>query len=134
MKYAIDSCVWIAYASIRDQDHTAAGRIVEDFMDDKSQVFYLTDYVVLEVTNFLLRRINPKTAFEMMDQITQHERIHVGFVDKEMFEETSAIAMQLKTSLTDASLVSLMKRGGIKTIYSFDSGFDRVKGLERRDG
>jgi predicted nucleic acid-binding protein len=134
MKSVVDSCVWIAYASLRDRDHDSAVRIVEDFLDDESQNFYLTDYIVLEVTNFLLRKTNPKIAFGMMELVREHERISMEFVDEELFEEVSALAKQLKTSLTDASLVSLMKRTGIKTIYSFDSGFDKIKGLERRNG
>ena len=134
MKSAIDSCVWIAYASVKDEYHDNAVDIVEGFLENTSENFYLTDYVVLEVTNFLLRKTNPKTAFGMLELLMEHERIRTEYMNEESFREVSGLAKRLSTSLTDASLVSLMKNKGIKTIYSFDSGFDRIKGLERRDG
>ena len=36
-------------------------------------------------------------------------------------------------SFTDASLVFISESVGIKTMYSFDKGFDKVKGVIRKD-
>lgn len=120
--------------SERDANYENARKIIKRVFGDPSVKVCVTDYVVLEVVNFLLRKTCPDHAFKTLDMFENHERIDTFFVDSNTFRESSEIAKKFKISLTDASLVSLMKSTGIKTIYSFESGFDRVKGLERRDG
>ncbi|MEM3087087.1 MAG: hypothetical protein QXT68_08130 [Halobacteria archaeon] len=36
-------------------------------------------------------------------------------------------------SFTDASTVAAMRRGGIRVLYSHDTDFDSVRGVERRE-
>jgi predicted nucleic acid-binding protein len=134
MRVVIDSCVWIACMSKRDANYEAARRIIKEVFQDAALTVCVTDYVVLEVVNFLLRKTGPDLAFKTLDMFEKHGRIDTFFMSPERFEETSKIARKYKTSLTDASLITLMKSTGIRTIYSFDSGFDKVKGVERKDG
>ena len=134
MRVVIDSCVWIACMSKRDANYETARRIINKVFGDSALTVCVTDYVVLETVNFLLRKTGPDLAFKTLDMFEKHDRIDTFFMDPERFKETSGIAGKYKTSLTDASLITLMKSTGIRTIYSFDSGFDKVKGVERRYG
>jgi len=134
MRVVIDSCVWIACMSKRDANYESARRIIQEVFGDEALSVCVTDYVVLEVINFLLQKTGPDLAFKTLNMFEKHDRINIFFMGPERFEETSRIARKYKTSLTDASLITLMKSTGIRTIYSFDSGFDKVKGIERKDG
>jgi predicted nucleic acid-binding protein len=120
--------------SKRDANYETARRIIKEVFRDSTLTVCVTDYVVLEVVNFLLRKTGPNLAFKTLDMFEKHDRIDTFFMSPERFEETSGIARKYKTSLADASLITLMKSTGISTIYSFDSGFDKVKGVERKDG
>jgi len=120
--------------SKRDANYASARRIIQEVFGDEALSVCVTDYVVLEVINFLLRKTGPNLAFKTLNMFEKHDRIDIFFMGPERFEETSGIARKYKTSLTDASLITLMKSTGIRTIYSFDSGFDKVKGVERKDG
>jgi predicted nucleic acid-binding protein len=120
--------------SKRDANYETARGIIKNVFGDAALTVCVTDYVVLEVINFLLRKTGPNLAFKTLDMFEKHDRIDTFFMGRERFGETSEIAKRYKISLTDASLITLMKSTGIRTIYSFDSGFDKVKGVERKDG
>ena len=133
MLCVIDSCVWIAYKSKRDQDHKKAVSIMNRFMSEKSMGVYIPDYVVLEVTNFLLRKMGPEVAFNTLNLFNKHERIRIVIVDEILFERGCELATMFKISLADASIVAMMADLGINTLYSFDSGFDKVGWVKRNE-
>jgi len=134
MRTAIDSCIWIAYKSKRDVDHERAIHIVERFLKDKSLRLCMTDYVVVEVTNFLLRKAYPRVAFETLDLFRAHERIEIMFIDDAIFDKSCELAKKFEVSITDASLVAIMEEFEINALYSFDSEFDRIDGIKRENG
>jgi len=134
VRIAIDSCVWIAYKSRRDVDHGKAVCIVERFLKDKSIRFCMTDYVLVEVTNFLLRKAHPGIAFETLDLFRAYERIEIMVVDNVSLNKSCEIAKKFEVSITDASLVAMMEEFEIDTLYSFDSEFDRIGGIKRENG
>ena len=133
MLCVIDSCVWIAYKSKRDQDHKKAVSIMNRFMSEKSMGVYIPDYVVLEVTNFLLRKMGPEVAFNTLNLFNKHERIRIVIVDEILFERGCELATRFKISLADASIVAMMADIGISTLYSFDPGFDKVGWVKRNE-
>ncbi len=134
MKAIIDSNVFIAAWHQRDEHNDEAISILQQVAQAKIEEVIITNYVVLEVVNFLLR----KTSFEMaqvaMEYLTKTERIKIIFVDPLMSKEMEHFFIKYKTfSLTDCSILSLAEELGITVIYSFDTGFDKVKGIERRE-
>lgn len=132
MRNAIDSCVWIAYKSKRDENHENAVKIINKFLDDKSLRFCITDYVIIEVINFLLRKTSKEIAIETLDLFLQHGRIEICIVDKPLFDRSCEITRKFGVSLTDASIATMMENFRIKILYSFDSEFDRIGGgIER---
>lgn len=133
MRVAIDSCVWIAYKSKRDANHEKAVQLINEFLNDKSLTACVTDYVIVEITNFLLKKTSEKTANETLELFLQHDRIKICIVDKYFFDKSCEIAKKFSVSLTDASIVSMMKEFGIKKLYSFDSEFDKIPNVERKE-
>jgi predicted nucleic acid-binding protein len=131
-KAIIDSNVFIASWHKRDQYNDASVAILKKLVSGEIHDVYITNYVVMEVVNFLMRKASFAVAKEAFGYLTKTDRIHVVYVDK-LF--SLSVAHVFSTygvlTLTDCSLVVLAEREGIKTLYSFDEGFDRVKNVQR---
>jgi len=57
-----------------------------------------------------------------------HERIKIINIDTKLFERTCEIFTEYHVlSDTDASIIAAMEKVGVKTLCSFDSGFDKIK-------
>ncbi|HLD04590.1 MAG TPA: PIN domain-containing protein [Candidatus Nanoarchaeia archaeon] len=130
-KAIIDTGIWIGAHWKTDQYNAPSKEIMQAFAEGKIHHFYLTDFVLIETINFLLRKRNYETAKIALEAFNS-ERITVYHVDALLFKKTQAIFNQYKAlSLTDASLIALAEELNIKTIFSFDTLFDRVKGIQR---
>lgn len=125
----IDSGVLIAYAYERDQFRERAREILPEFMKNNRQV---TDYAVIEVTNFLLRKVGFEAAQKTFKQITNSKQMNVIHNDEFSFKATREIFEKYHgLSFTDANMVFHMQRLNLKELLSFDAGFDKVKEIER---
>lgn len=134
MKAIIDSNVFIAAWHQRDEHNDKAIRILRQVAQAEAEEIFITNYVVLEVVNFLLRKASFEMAQTAMEYLTKTERIKIIFVDAIMGKQIEPFFSKYKTlSLTDCSILSLAEEFGITVIYSFDAGFDKVKGVERRE-
>ncbi len=61
-----------------------------------------------------------------------HERIKIINVDEISFARASSIFKEYPgLSITDSSIVAEMEELGIKHIYSFDKGFDKIDWIVR---
>jgi hypothetical protein len=128
----IDSVVWIGAKLRRDQWHDRSAIIINKFLNKEIEIAYVTDYIVLETINFLLRKTGFDVAFETLDLFINHERIRIINVDKGLFRRACEIFTRFPgLSLTDASIVVAMEKLEITRLYSFDGGFDRVGWIER---
>jgi predicted nucleic acid-binding protein len=128
----IDSVVWIGAKLKRDQWHSQSVSIINKFLNKEINIVYVTDYIVMESVNFLLRKAGFETAFETLHLFLVHERVKIINVDEQMFKRASEIFMSFSgLSLTDASIVATMEKFGIRKLYSFDGGFDRIEWIER---
>jgi predicted nucleic acid-binding protein len=128
----IDSVVWIGAKLKKDQWHDKSVPIINKFLNKEIDIVYITDYIVLESVNFLLRKAGFEVALETLNLFEIHERIKIINVDGGLFERSCEIfARYPGLSITDASIVAAMEKIGVKTLYSFDGGFDTIEWLER---
>ena len=128
----IDSVVWIGAKLKRDQWHDQSVSVINQFLNKEINIVYVTDYIVLESVNFLLRKAGFETALETLNLFMVHERVKIINVDEQMFKRASEIFTSFPgLSLTDASIVATMEKLGIRKLYSFDGGFDRIGWIER---
>jgi predicted nucleic acid-binding protein len=132
-KAIIDSNVWIA-AKHKEPSNKEAINIIESWKNSKIHTVYITDYVLMETTNFLLRKAHFETALEAAQMLIKSARIKVRYVDNLMMHKITELFERYKElSLTDCSLIALAEEENIKELYSFDKAFDRVKGIKRKD-
>ena len=130
-KAIIDSGIWIGAHWKTDQYNAPSKEIMQAFAEGKIHHFYLTDFVLVETVNFLLRKGNYEIAKLALEAFNS-ERITIYHVDVLLFKKIQTLFDTYKElSLTDASLIALAEELNIKTIFSFDKVFDRVKSIRR---
>ena len=77
----IDSVVWIGAKLKRDQWHRKSVPIIRKFLDKEIEKVYVTDYIVLETVNFILRKGGFDAALETLNLFLYHERIEIVNID-----------------------------------------------------
>ena len=131
----IDSGIWIGAKLKRDRWHDQSVSIINKFLNKEIKIVYVTDYIVLESVNFLLRKAGFESALETLNLFLVHERLKIINVDEQLFKRASEILMSFPgLSLTDASIAITMEKLGMRKLYSFDGGFDRIEWIERLEG
>jgi len=115
-----------------DQWHQKSVEIINKFINKEIKSVYITDYIVLEAVNFILRKGGFDAAQETLKIFENHERIKIINVDEITFARASSIFKKYPgLSITDSSIVAEMEELGIKHIYSFDKGFDKIDWIIR---
>ena len=134
MRAILDSGIFIATQYKDDFYSERAMSILKGFKEGKISEIYINNYVLLEVVNFLLRKAFFDRANKAYEFLTKTDNIKLVYVDevmdggiKELFEKYKDL------SLTDCSLIVLGENYKIKNLFSFDSGFDKVKGIIRKE-
>ncbi len=126
----IDSTVLIAHAYPKDDGHRQALTRLPPFTNGKKR--HVTDYCILEVTNFLLRKASFKDALAALENLTKAGKVEVIYNDEVSFKATGEIFRKYPgLSFTDANMVLHMQRLGLKELLSFDGGFDKVREIKR---
>jgi len=130
----IDSVIWIAYKNRNDSWHDKAKRLLPTILQETREKVYVTDYVALETVNHLLRKTSFETAKETLEMFTRSPRITTLYNDESTFQATYDVFLEYPgLSLTDANIVHHMSMLRETTLFSFDRGFDAVKGIRRRE-
>ena len=133
-KAIIDSGIWIGARYKNEQYREKALAVVDAFLSNQIKEVHLTDYVLVETINFLLRKEGYETAIEALDSFLESERVIIRYVDKMMLMRIRELVRRYKgLSITDSSLAVLVEETGISDIFSFDAAFDKVKGISRRE-
>lgn len=124
--------MWIGAKLKNDQWHQKSVEIINKFINKEIKSVYITDYIVLEAVNFILRKGGFDAAQETLKIFENHERIKIINVDEITFARASSIFKKYPgLSITDSSIVAEMEELGIKHIYSFDKGFDKIDWIIR---
>ena len=124
--------VWIGAKLKNDQWHKESAHIINRFIKKEIKKATVTDHIILESVNFILRKGGFEAALETLEIFENHERIEVINVDEINFARASSIFRKYPgLSITDASTVAVMQEFKIKHIYTFDKGFDKIKGIVR---
>lgn len=127
-----DSGVLIGSQDAKDQYAVQASEILKYFKNKTILRIYITDYVLVETVNFLLKRSGFEKARIMLDFLLNTEDIEIIYTDNASMERIKELFNKYKNlSITDCSLVVLAEKFKIKEIFSFDKNFDSVKGIKR---
>jgi predicted nucleic acid-binding protein len=130
-KTIIDTPIWIGHHWERDSWKIPSKKIIQAFIYGKIHNVHVTDYVIVETVNFLLRRGSYPLAKAALEAF-QADRIKIRHVDKLFFQKSKQwFDKYPNLSITDASLIALAEEQNIKTVFSFDALFDTVKEVQR---
>ena len=126
----IDSVVWIALASKKDQWHKDALKLKNQIL--KLDKIYVTDLIINETYNFLLREVSFSAASNTLVMFLESPKITIMFNNFLSLSNTKNILMKHShLSLTDANIVWFSENLNIKEVMSFDKGFDSVQTISR---
>jgi len=122
----VDSNIFIGLWYKGDQHRQKSIDIMNQLLDKKIGKMIVTNYVIVEVINFLMKKVRFEDLLKAYVSLTD--------VDKVMHYEIGRLMAQYKTlTLTDCSLIVAARELNVPIIYSFDGGFDKVSDIERRE-
>ncbi len=122
-----DSSYFIGLADKRDQWHGKALGVLRKARDE----MLISDLVISESVTSVGSRAGGKAGKKLYDFFI--DNCEIVYVDDDLLSEGMEIFLKYdgKLSVADSVSVAIMKRRGVKRIVSFDSDFDRMKGITR---
>lgn len=133
----LDTTILVGAADARDECHEDGKAVLKAVATGKPGTAFTSEYVLDETLTILAskRGVGAAKAVEFVRRVMSSPRVKVLGVDTdEFFQTLSGFTRHgaLGLSFTDAVSITLMEGQGCKVICSHDAGFDKVKGLERR--
>jgi len=126
----IDSVIWIALASKKDHWHKDAHKLKNQIL--KLDKIYVTDLIINETYNFLLRKVSFSAASDTLVMFLESPKITILFNNFLTLSNTKTILMKhTHLSLTDANIAWFSENLNLKEVMSFDKGFDSVQTITR---
>jgi len=128
-KIFIDSSAFIALYLSDDDFHQPAKKLLEE-LKEKQIGLVTSNFVLDETYTFLRAKINKKTAIGFAEFLAENTdiikiiRITVGD-EKKAFVYFRTLNGR-GVSFTDCSSFALMKRLGLKTVFTFDKDFGKA--------
>lgn len=125
-----DSSYFIALADEKDQWHQKAKKLAQEEAHSRITV---TDLVLSECVTAVGARGGGKAGMTLYEYIT--DNCEVVFTTEDILHDAMEVFLRYDGTLSvaDAVSVAVMRLRNIKTILSFDSDFDKVKGITRLD-
>lgn len=127
----IDAGVFIAASRLSDSLHARSMALLRQAASG-GEALYTSDHVLDETVTFLSSKGGKETAYETGRRILRHERLQVEYNSPQRTEAAMELVGKIEgLSFCDALSIAVMQELGIKTIYSFDSDFDKIRGIRR---
>ncbi|OGS49651.1 MAG: hypothetical protein A3K65_06795 [Euryarchaeota archaeon RBG_16_68_12] len=122
-----DSSYFVALANRKDRWHRDAVRVSKSIRDR----VLVTDMTVAEAVTIVGSRVGAKAGMALFQYFL--DDCEVRFADLELTRRAMAAWLRYdgRLSVPDAISLEVMSQRGISRILSFDSDFDRVRGIER---
>ena len=123
----VDSSYFVALADRKDRWHVAATELDKSGWD----AVLVSDLIVAESVTIVGSRGRGKAAQRLYSYFV--DSCELSFVDKNTLDRAMKYHLQYDGSLSvaDCTSIVIMQDRGIRRIVSFDTDFDRVKGIER---
>ncbi|MCK4456726.1 MAG: type II toxin-antitoxin system VapC family toxin [Thermoplasmata archaeon] len=120
-----DSSYFVALADSKDRWHKQALGL------KVPRELVVTDLIVAESVTIVGNRGGGKAGQTLYEYFV--DECNIVFVDAGLLDEAMALHLQYDGTLSvaDCASVALMSRKGIGEIVSFDSDFDKVRGIGR---
>lgn len=127
----IDSGFLIALLVDNDQWHNKAVKLIDNIEDLPKKDKILSNLIIEEIVSMIGSLVGAKEAVETYNYL--HDNYTIFDENKELYDRSMMTFLKYDAtlSLTDSTNVEIMKELGIHEIISFDSDFDKVKGIIR---
>ena len=130
----IDTNVFFASVSARDQYHDSAHQIVRAIDHGTLPTAVVTNYVVAETLNLVREKMGPETATTILDNLVEGMHFEIRHASESDFTSAQAVFRRYdELSFVDATIVAGMRRADTQYLYSFDDDFDAVEDITRLD-
>jgi len=129
----LDTSFLLALNDAGDFSHNNANSLKIRVKDKEFGQCYISDYIFDELMTLMrAKSISLNKIKDIGDSLLSDKTIELLKVDKEMFLQSwDLFKKSNELSFTDCSTITLSKEFGIRTVASFDSGFDRFPHIKR---
>ena len=130
-KIFVDSVAWISYSVPTDSNHNKARIIFQTLAENVK--LYTSLFVIDEIITIVRKKLGQDEADKLYRQINKLEKTNLIIlpVEKDDLEKSIELLHKYPTpntfSLTDATNIVLCLKYKIKTLFSFDSDFKKIK-------
>ena len=133
MSLILDTSFLLALNDAGDFSHNNANSLKIRVKDKEFGQCYISDYIFDELMTLMrAKSISLNKIKDIGDSLLSDKTIELLKVDKEMFLQSwDLFKKSNELSFTDCSTITLSKEFGIRTVASFDSGFDRFPHIKR---
>ncbi len=125
----LDSSMLIALYVEADERHSDAIGVMRQLKDE---TFAITNHNLEEIVTFIAARQGASAAYAVAEKILFKREVELIIVSKADIEASLVVLKSYAGfSLCDSMSVAVMKKMGISKIASFDSDFDKIRGITR---
>jgi predicted nucleic acid-binding protein len=133
----VDTTVWVGEADANDDFHESSHAIVEGIRTGRTSLAITTDFIVDETVTILGKRrgFGAANASKVAASILASPRVFTVYMDETLLKESLRRypAFQGKLSFTDVASATVMRKYGVRQIFSHDHDFDKVEGIRRAE-
>ncbi len=127
----LDSVYWIAIKHQKDKWHQRAIALRPYVM--AVDIIFITEGIVIETVNFLLRKENATIAQQVLNDLLSAPKITL--LENNQISRKGTLKIMNKytqLSFTDANIVWHMRKSKVQEVLSFGSGFDGIADVIRK--
>ncbi|MBI5393537.1 type II toxin-antitoxin system VapC family toxin [Candidatus Woesearchaeota archaeon] len=132
MAVILDTSFIIALTLEEDSDHMRAVALNNQLKTGRFGTTFYTDYILNEALTLLRRKkVNEENIKQLANSLIMNKK-QLLLSNDDIVQNAVAIFFQYKRlSFVDASSIAYARIYGMNKIYSFDTDFDGVEGIER---
>ena len=129
----VDTGILVGALNRRDSLHAPALAIVRAIDDGKLGRAIVTDFVLAETLNYVNRKVDGDLARETLRRLLDSAHFVIERTPDTVWNKARDVVFPRygHLSFTDALVVAHLSQRGLRRLFSFDSGFDAVRGIER---
>ena len=93
-------------------------------LDKQNNLFFISNFIFLEVVTVLSQRVGKKTALEVGNYLLSDSRINLIHIDENLNDRTWQRFKEIKSknaSFVDASIIETMKMQRLTDLLTFDT-------------
>ena len=133
----IDTTFWVGEADANDDFHESSHAVIEGIRTGRASVAMTTDFVIDETVTILGKRrgFGAANASKVAASILASPRVFTVYVDDALLKESLKTypMYEGRLSLTDVASTTVMRKYGVRQIFSHDHDFDKLEGIRRSE-